>query len=207
MSTPFPDQVKVLHLNTEQLSAMASMPCSEVFRAMSFQESSAIREIAREVNKSTASVGEHVARLLEVGLILPVGTRKRRAREETLYAHKANSNILDLNSFDAGILEAYVTKFRCDSRESIRLMTVFMQAIQEDPSLLDFAMEMSYVGYLTRDSAKKVKESIGETIRIFKESVENDPEVREKEEHVRVKLSMSLVPTQRESEARIKRKK
>jgi len=205
MSQPFPNQIDRLYLGKEHLATIASAPCSEVFQALSFEEPLSIREIAEEVNRSTASVGEHIAKLIEVGLIVAVGTRKRRAREETLYAHKADTNILDPTKLSPEILNEYVTKFRCDSRQSVRLMTLLMQALPDNHDLMNYTFEKSYGGYINLESAKKIRAAMQNAFDVFNENIEHDSEARQSGEYIRVKFTGFMVPTQRESEKRIKK--
>lgn len=204
MAKLHPDQIDLMYLDLDHLKVLSSAACSEVFQAMSFEEPLSIREISQEVNRSTASVGEHIVKLLDAGLILPVGTRKRRAREEALYAHKADSNILDPTKMDPDILTEYITKFRCDSRQSVRLMTLATQALANDKELLDYMAEKSFVGYLSREGAKKVKAAMKVAFDTFNENIEHDPQVRENGDYTRTKLTAFILPTQRESEKRLK---
>ena len=204
MKFQHPSQIDRLYLDQTHLAILASAPCSEVFQALSFEEPLSIREIALEVNRSTASVGEHISKLIDAQLIVPVGTRKRRAREETLYAHRALSNILDPTHLTPEILQEYVTKFRCDSRQSVRIMGLAMQALQNEKELVEYMFEKSFVGYINKEAAQKIKQAMKVAFDTFNENLQHDPSKRELEEYVRVKFTAFMVPTQRESEKRIK---
>lgn len=207
MSLPFPDQIEVLQLEEKHLAVLASAPCAEVYQEIPFSEGISIREIAEEVNRSTASVGEHIAKLLDVGLITVVGTRKRHAREEILYALKASHFLFDPVGQSEGATEECIRKFRCDLRQTDRMSAAAFRAIRDVPELYDAVLIRSYVGYFDKESALKVKKALADLAVLFSELHEEDREVREKGDYTRIKLSMVMLPTVRESESRVKKAK
>ena len=203
MYKPHPNQIDFLKLEKEHLTVLASAPCTEVFQAMSYVEPMSIREIALEVNRSTASVGEHIVKLLEVGLIVAVGTRKRRAREETLYAMKAADHRFDPVGQSEEATEACIKKFRCDLRQTDHMSAAAFHAIRKEPSLHDYVLIRSYAGYMSKDNVDKLRKAMEDIAKLFSELVETDPEVRENGEFTRVKISTVILPTKRESLKRL----
>lgn len=205
MATPFPKQVEVMTLSDSQLSVLASASCNEVFEAISYQHPISIKEVSQEVDKSTASVGEHVAKLVDVGLILAVLTRKKRAREETLYARSAFAYKLNPLVLSERSKDLYITKFRCEMRQIDRLHSLAQTALSHDESLFDHILYKNYAGYLSPDGASKVKEALNHALTVFVENMETDPVVRQSAHYVRAKFAGILLPAQTESERRIKR--
>lgn len=206
MSVPHPDQIELLELEEKHLAVLASAPCSEVFQELSFKQGTSIREIAEEVNRSTASVGEHIAKLLEVGLIVAVGTRKRHAREETLYAYKAAHHLFDPVGQSEGATEECIRKFRCDLRQTDRMSAAAFRAIRSDADLYKYVLIRSYVGYYNEESTARIKKALEDVAVLFSELNEEDPGVRANGDYARIKLSMVLLPTVRESESRVAKK-
>lgn len=204
MKTFYPDQIANLELELKHIEVLASAPCSEVYATIGPEEPIAIREIAVEVNRSTAAVGEHITKLLSVGLIIPVGTRKRRARTETLYVRSCVDYHVNSRKLTPEAREAYITRFRCQMRQVDRYHSNAQRTFAVDESLVDYFSYRWQVGYMTRENAIKFKEEIKEFHARFVSLLEDNPEVRKNGEYVRVQHSMTFLPTQRESEKRLK---
>jgi hypothetical protein len=200
MSTYFPNQVPFLELEYKHIEVLASAPCSEVYATIGPIEPISIREISAEVGRSTASVGEHISKLLAVNLIIPVGTRKRRAREETLYARACVSYNITVRNLSSEASEAYITRFRCQMRQIDRYHAHAQKAIQHDPDFADFFAYRWQMGYMDRESAIKFKEEMSGFLNRFRAHITTDPEIRAKGDFVRVQFSATFLPTQRESE-------
>ncbi|MBL8066984.1 MAG: ArsR family transcriptional regulator [Armatimonadetes bacterium] len=200
-------QVDAVTFSDEQLAVLASAQCNEVFEAIPYAHASSIREIAKEVDKSTASVGEHLVKLVEAGLVLAVDSRKRRAREETLYARSAFRYNLDPLKMSDKSKELYVTKFRCEMRQIDRLHALAQKGLNNDASLIDHMLYKNFAGYLSPEGATKVKEALVQALRVFVDNMETDPAKRESGHYVRAKFAAILMPAQTESERRIRKKK
>lgn len=78
-----------MYFDFQQVSAIASATRSEVFWAFNATDPQSVREVAKNLKKSPQTVRHHVNDLLDVGLLLPVGSRQRRSRTEELYVTAA----------------------------------------------------------------------------------------------------------------------
>ncbi|MBS1708732.1 MAG: helix-turn-helix transcriptional regulator [Armatimonadetes bacterium] len=81
----WPGQVPEIVFNLQQLRALASSSRSNVFWAFSVQFPLSTAEVGQAIGKSPQSVRYHTNELLKCGLLVPVQTRKRRARIEEAY--------------------------------------------------------------------------------------------------------------------------
>jgi len=204
MEPRFPNQITREDLTHEQIAVLTSVACNEVFEALTFHEAFSIRELSLELGKSTASIGEHIAKLLEVGLIIPAGTRQRRARTETLYVQKAYHHMLELRNLPEETLQEFLTKFRCDMRHTDRTHVASQYALRKDSSLLPYMNYMTFTGYINLEGMRKLAAGVRDLHALYHDLIETDPEVRAKGEYMRIKFSTLTLPTIRESEKRTK---
>ncbi|MFM9871915.1 MAG: ArsR family transcriptional regulator [Fimbriimonadaceae bacterium] len=204
MSTPFPNQVEILYMGVEHLTVLASAPCSEVLDSLDYKQPKSIREVSEELGKSTASIGEQLAKLLEVGLVVAAGTRQRRARVETLYVLSFGQIIMDLPNASEEAINEYITKFRCEMRLTDRLHVTAQRALRSKPDLLQHIHYFTSNGYLSKENAKKMKAALAQLHTEFGQLAVSAPQNGEQENFVRVKLATTMLPSQHESERIIK---
>ncbi len=192
----------MLELKLDQVRVLSSSACSEVFSAFSPVEPLSAREVGKEVGRSAAAVHEHVDKLLDVGLIVAVDTRKRRSRIETLYVHKGVVTRFVIAKQDRESLEAYSDRFKAQMRLAERQFESAMDAASVDKSILDFLAYKWVTGYLDRPSALKLKAAVSEIQSLMEEMRETEPSRREEGEYVRVIFSSLLLPVAHESRKR-----
>lgn len=202
MNRPYPEQIELLELNLDQIRVLSSSACSEVFSAFSAIEPLSAREVGNEVGRSAAAVHEHVDKLLDVGLIVPVETRKRRSRVETLYVHKGLITRFVIARQNREALEAYADRFKAQMRLAERQFASAMDAASVDKSIVDFLAYKWVTGYLDKTSALRLKEAINQIQALMEESRTTEPAVREEGEYVRVIFSSLLLPVVHESRKR-----
>lgn len=202
MNRPYPEQTDLLELNLDQIRVLSSSACSEVFSAFSPLEPLSAREIGKEVGRSAAAVHEHVDKLLDVGLIVPVETRKRRSRVETLYVHKGLITRFVIAKQNREALEAYADRFKAQMRLAERQFASAMDAASVEKSIVDFLAYKWVTGYLDRASALRLKEAINQIQALMEESRATEPSQREEGEYVRVIFSSLLLPVVHESRKR-----
>lgn len=194
MEVKFPGQIELLPMNAEQVRALSSVPCSDVFSAFWPTEALAIREVANELGKSPASVGEHVATLVGVGLLIQVGERKRRSRTEALYAHKGLITRFVMRDHDWETIEFYLNRFSGQMRLADREHAAAQRAIHVDPSFQDYlAYKWSRV-YLSPKNVLKVKQAIEDLQELVRSLSEPAPGTGNGEELVRATLTTMLLP-------------
>jgi DNA-binding Lrp family transcriptional regulator len=199
MKPKFKGQVELLELNLKQLEALASFACSEVYAGLSTSEGRSIREIAELLGKSPAAVNEQMAKLVKVGLALQVGTRKRRSRTEALYATSCMTEKTVLTGKPWKFAEAFMKRFEGQMRLMVRQHRAAQEAMRKDRSFIAFMTSRGRVAYLTPESTLRVKQKFTELLNLVAELDETDPEVRAGAGHVRVAISVQMLPSIPES--------
>jgi predicted transcriptional regulator len=197
--TRFPGQVEYLELNEKQVAALASVACDEVYSALSSIEARSVREVAEEIGKSPASVGEQLAKLVKVGLVIQVGTRKRRSRTEATYAQTALVDRVRVPERPSKIVQVYFKRFQAQMRQLVKQFDAAQKALLRDRSFVAFFMSHSRIAHLSPVDSLVVKQKVRELIQLVNELDESDPEVRRAGGHVRTTLAVQLLPTVHES--------
>jgi len=80
-----PGQVEIHLYSLDQVKVVASPMRALAFGAFHAFEPRAVSDVAKLIAKSPQSLYHHVQILTEVGLLLPVETRQKRSRTETLF--------------------------------------------------------------------------------------------------------------------------
>ncbi len=199
MKPVFPGQVEVLELNLKQLKALASFACDEVYGGLSTSEARSIREIADILGKSPAAVNEQMAKLVKVGLAIKVGSRKRRSRTEALYASAAMTERTVLAGRPWSHAEAFLKRFEGKARLSIRQHQAAQEALRKDRSYVAFMTSRGRNAHLSPEAALAFKQKISELLNLLVEFDETDPEARAAGGHVRVSVSVTMLPSIPES--------
>lgn len=199
MNPRFPGQFDVLKLNIEQIHVLVSSVCNEVFESFSALEARSIREVATDIDRSPASVSEQIAKLLEVNLIIPAGTRKRRSRTEALFVHAGMVTRFYLLEQTKESIEQYKLRFKSQMRQAERQHDVFYDAMEKDPSFTDFLILKDHTLYVDRERALRLKLAVSELQALVNELSETNVESRAEGEFVRVQLHILSLPSQQES--------
>lgn len=205
--THFEGQVELVLLNLEQLKVLSSAAAGEVFNCLAEDQAYAIREISKEVGKSSASVGAHINNLVEAGLVIQVASRKRRSRTEALYTKKGLITRLPIGEQSDETIEEYYVRFRSVLSLIDREQRAFWKAVQVDPILKDFGRFSQSNVWLTPEQARTLKQAIADLHALAHELNEKDPEKRADTSTVRVHLSSAFFPTLVESRARLEKPK
>lgn len=200
MAEIYPGQVELLKLNHQQITALASVACTEVFSTISPSHPLAIREIAHELGKSPASVGEHIATLLDVELIIPAGDRKRRSRTETLYVTKGKITKMFLREHPWETVVEYLSRFRGQMRLAERQFEKAQKALHLDHEFQAFLFYRWSRAYLSRENSLLVKEKVAELHALVEELSEPNPDSENENELVHLNFSSLILPSQRESQ-------
>ena len=199
MKPKFPGQVEVIELNLKQLETLTSYACDEVYGGLSTSEARSVREIADLLGKSPAAVSEQIAKLVKVGLAIKVGTRKRRSRTEALYASAAMTEKTVLAGRPWRHAQAFIKRFEGKMRLQIRQHQEAQEALRRDRSFVAFLTSRGRVAHLTPETALMVKQKITELLELFANLDESDPDARADGTHVRVSLSVTMLPSIPES--------
>jgi DNA-binding transcriptional ArsR family regulator len=193
----FPGQAIRQEFTLEQVKVLASVARSEVFWTFSPSEPRSAGEIAREIGKSAPSVHYHVQELTECGLLIAVGTRKRRSRVEALYVHAA-ANFLSQGT-------KAPKEYRENSHRAFAAMTrglavenaALHKAVDVDAGIGDYYILHRRGLRMTHDEAIELRRRLAEVLREFKSSEDPDADIR-------VNLFACLSPTSATSKAWIK---
>lgn len=199
MKPKFKGQVEYLELDEEQVKAIASVACDEVYSALSSSVARSIREVAEEVGKSPASVNEQLAKLVKVGLAIQVGTRKRRSRTEATYAKSSVIDQVRVPHQPSEIIALYFKRFQAQMRQLVRQYDAAQDALKEDRSFVAFFMSHSHIAHLSPENSLIIKQKVRELMALIIQLDEPDPEARRIGGHVRTTLAVQLLPTVEES--------
>lgn len=202
MEPRFPGQVDVVKLSIEQIQALVSTACSEVFDALSPVDARSVREVAQDIDRSPASVGEQVAKLVEVGLVIQVGTRKRRSRTEALYANAGRLTQFILKEQTPESIDQFRLRFKGQMRQAERQHDAFYDAMMLDQSFADFFIYKYHTLYVDRERALRLKLAVSELQALVHELSETNVDVRSAGEFVRVQFTVMSLPAQQESKRR-----
>lgn len=205
MSDSFPNQVPIQYLNRDQILALASTACNEVFSTLGPGEALSAREVAQAIDRSPASVSEQMAKLVEVGLVIPAGTRKRRSRTETVYVHRGLITRFLLKDQPPDVLEAYQRRFSGQMRLAERQFESFLTAMQHDPTFQDFLIYKTYHAQLSRESALRIQLAVADLLDLIRGLDSTPSNAPAGEDVVRLSFSCTLMPTQQESLRRAKK--
>lgn len=200
----FPGQVVAQVYTLEQLTALTSSAVVDVFASFSDTEPLSIREIAAELKKSTGTIGVHVETLLQAKLIIPVDTRKRHSRTETLYVHCAQKFQTKLEGQPwehwQKSIEGLSSILRAvDRRNQEHKKTAFLL-----PEYLPWGRTLGRAIWLNRDNLEKFLSAISEFNDRMLELDESETEVRAEGEYIRLHTMISYYPEEAESKRRRK---
>lgn len=160
----WPGQVERVDMNLEQVTAVASVARSEVFRAFNAREPLSAAEIATAIGKSAQTVRYHINELLKVGLIIAVETRKRRSRIEEAYVHKGVENYSLGPPYPPGYAEQMIRGFQAILRNMARERSAMVRLHDVDPGLQDFSLYRYSTIRMTRTQARKVRDRLRATL-------------------------------------------
>jgi hypothetical protein len=203
MNETFPNQVPIHLMTREQVLVLASAPCSEVFSMLGSAEALSAREVAAAIDRSPASVSEQIAKLVEVGLVIPAGTRKRRSRTEALFVHKGVVTRFILKDQPKDVLEAYQRRMAAHLRLAERRFSAFQDVFLHDQSYQDFLIYKTTTAQLSREGALRVQLAIAEVLELIRSLDQPDAEARAQGDFIRLNFTALMLPTQQESARRM----
>ncbi len=161
-----PGQVETAQLTLEQVACLASPARGEVFFHFSGLVPRSIAEIAEMVGRSASATTYHVAELVQVGLLVPAGERKKRSRTETLYVMSSRKGYLTEGASASPEYRKHVLAHRA---AILRLVQREREAVEEafavDPSLEAFSNFRRYMVKLSPERADAVKKIVIEQLR------------------------------------------
>jgi hypothetical protein len=157
-------------------------------------------DVGAAMGKSAQTIHYHVNELTQVGLLIVVGTRKRRARTEKLYVH-ASRHFLGQGAEGSAEYRKYVRKsFTSITRQMDREHSGVHQVLDHDGGIRQFHFYFRESLRLTPEAAQELRARL----RAVLESAHELEAVNGEESH-RVTASIYMSPTQAESRQWLKR--
>ncbi len=192
--TLFPGQQEQLTYNYEQLLALTSVARTSVLWGFNENKPLSVAEVARLIGKSPQSVHAHVNKLVEVGLLIAVETRKKRSRTEKAYVYAARELFTPNPPYTAESRLALSARFAALMRQSVREMTLAHSVMELDPSFQAYTFSRFYNVMVTEEEARAIRRFLQETLVAASRMSKGDG--------ARVTLACLMLPAVGESTAR-----
>lgn len=196
----FPGQQEQITFSLEQLECLSSPFRVEVFWTFRPDEPRSAADVAAEIGKSAQAVHYHVAELVRVGLIVPAGTRQRRARTETLYVRAGRRAFSRTGDVPLEYRKELITSFAATTRMLVREVESFHEAAQTDPEIHELSTFRHRFLRMSPEGAERFRDKLRALIEECGEY--GDPEGSE-----RMHAVVFLYPTVATSRARRKKKR
>jgi len=103
--------------------------------------------------------------LLEMGLVLVVGTRKQRSRTEQLYVRSAWRALVQSIGVDAEYNTYKARAFKLDAMRRIRETAHFYGWLEDHPDAADFGTQRKYNLRLSRERSIRLKTELLQLLR------------------------------------------
>lgn len=190
----FPGQVEQLTYNHEQLLALTSVARTSVLWGFNENKPLSVAEVASLIGKSPQSVHAHVNKLVEVGLLIPVETRKKRSRTEKAYVYAARELFTPEPPYSPATRLALSAKFTALMRQMVREMTLAQQVMEHDASFRAYTFSRFYNVMVTEEEAWTIRRFLQEALLGASRMTQG--------EGARVTLSCLMLPAIGESEER-----
>ncbi|MEQ1822865.1 MAG: winged helix-turn-helix domain-containing protein [Fimbriimonadaceae bacterium] len=187
----FPGQAEQLTYTLEQLLATTSVARTTVLWGFNEYTPLSVAEVAKVIGKSPQSVHAHVKKLVEVGLLIAVETRKKRSRIEKAYVYAARELFAPSQPCPPEFLGPMNARFANFMRNAAREMELARHVMQHDPSFGGFAL-MRYTNIM-------VTEEDARALRAFVISCIKKASDMHAGEGRRITLSFSMLPAVGES--------
>lgn len=190
----FPGQSSKTVFSLEQAKSLSSAIRTEVFWSFNQDEPLSVSEVASALGKSAQTVHYHTNELVKVGLLMPAGSRRRRARTETLYVH-ASRNFIGQGPAAPPEYRQYVIKaFSAIARAMVREETALHRVYDlGDASISHFSAykrETLRLAPRDADELRRRLYAVVDDMRQFETTGDDS---------VRVNVAIFMKPTQGES--------
>lgn len=155
--------MEIHHYTLDQVKAVASPMRALAFGAFHAYEPRAVSDVAQLVGKTPQSLYHHVQILTDTGLLLPVATRQKRSRTETLYVTIAP--ICRGKFFMGEEYERYRVKaFKLEAQKLIREYSAGRAITLQDETMLRATQFRRYHLQITPERAQKLIEDLSALI-------------------------------------------
>jgi len=155
----WPGQVEELFFDLEQVRTLCSPIRSLVFWSLDSYEAKSATDLCAEIGRTAQTVRYHLAALLKLDLILPMGTRRRRSRTETLYVRKARRSFTRSDGTEA-YNRCIVRSLKLETQKLARETAYFYGWREHDPKSAVFSGYRQFHMRLTAERAQKLKDDL-----------------------------------------------
>lgn len=157
-NTPlFPGQAERLYYTLEQLRATTSVARSAVLWGFNEHTPLSVAEVARVIGKTPQCVHTHVKKLVDVGLLIAVETRKKRSRTEKAYVFAARDLFTPPQPCPPEFIALMNERFANFMRNAIREMELARSVMQHDPTYDAFTIMRYYNIIVTEEEARVIR--------------------------------------------------
>lgn len=155
----WPGQIEDLFYDLDQVRTLCSPIRSLVFWSLDSYEAKSATDVAVEIGKTAQTVRYHLSALLKLDLIMPLSTRKKRSRTETLYVRKARRS---LTRGDAGPeYNRYIVRsIKLETQKIIREVAHFYGYREHDLPKRAFSGYRHFHMRLTPERARKLEDDM-----------------------------------------------
>lgn len=169
----WPGQVEDLYYDLDQVRTLCSPIRSLVFWSLDSYEAKSATDVATEIGKTAQTVRYHLSALLKLDLIMPLTTRKKRSRTETLYVRKARRS---LTRADAGQeYNRYIVRsIKLETQKIIREVAHFYGYREHDLPKRAFSGYRHFQMRLTAERAKNLENDLRMLLQNAAESQDAD---------------------------------
>jgi DNA-binding transcriptional ArsR family regulator len=155
----WPGQVESIFLDISQIKTLCSPIRSMVYWGLDSFEAKSASDLGAEIGKTPQTVRYHLSALLELGLILAVGTRRRRSRTETLYVRTARRSFT--RSDGDSLYNSYVLRaFKLEAQKLVREAAHYYGWREHSPEAMAFSSHRHFHLRLSKERAITLKEAI-----------------------------------------------
>lgn len=188
----FPEQLDQASFTLDQVRCLASAARAEIFWSFSATDPRSIAEVAEGLGRSASATTYHVGELVEVGLLVAVGERRRRSRVEKLYVAGSRSYVShsfkESEEYRELLLEGYAAQLRLQLRER----TAAVEALVIQPELIECTTYRRFQTRISRDRAAELKTAVLALLKAYmSESADDDSML--------ISVSFSIAPSLIES--------
>lgn len=194
--TLFPGQLEQLTYNHEQLLALTSVARTTVLWGFNENKPLSVAEVAQLIGKSAQSVHAHTNKLVEVGLLIAVETRKKRSRSEKAYVYAARELYTPNPPYTSESRELLSARFAALMRNLVREMSLAQTVMEQDPTFQAYTFSRFYNVMVTEEEAWALR-------RFFQETLLGASRMT-KGEGARVTLACMMLPAAGESATRFR---
>lgn len=161
----FDGQQEHLTLSLEQVKTLALPERNQVFWAFAPKTAHSVAEVASITRKSRQTVHYHVAALIKVGLLIPVGALKKRSRTEIQYAWAAADYTQSLREVSEEFHQQSIETFRATTRVMNREVDQLFSDAKENPDIFAESIFRHIHLNLEPEQAKAMRSKIREIMK------------------------------------------